>query len=373
MAKKMERLEASTEFRPFKFRIQAFTNAFHESLTQHGLTEDILPLRKVKLYLWKHKYIARFNADGKKQKSKGNHVWNIEARKLPESMSCNGEGTTSTGAVGLSLPADPTDRWEFREYKSRIAGEVIKYARVGFLYLYTPKIWDVLVSCPEAQYHSPELPAWLEWHNQKELRGTPGRSDKSCDITVVAEYEREGEHCRLEMTFRLTVSDPEQEGSMESTEDEDEEQDDVDEGESSNEDEDGLYSRSQKIDKETTSVTTTTSISTSYNSTTSPCDSDVLTKQARKRPAAGYEEQSTKKPRVHLSMICTGVLDAHMNNAIITDFLTVHLHRRINKLLSVHMDKARTTLHWDGSPSTQKSAERRRRQDALDKKLAKLQ
>ncbi|KAK3821972.1 MAG: hypothetical protein JOS17DRAFT_328464 [Linnemannia elongata] len=65
MAKKMERLEASTEFRPFKFRIQAFTNAFHDSLIQHGLTEDVLPLRKVKLYLWKHRYISRFNEDGK--------------------------------------------------------------------------------------------------------------------------------------------------------------------------------------------------------------------------------------------------------------------------------------------------------------------
>lgn len=30
MKKKMERLDASTDFRPFKFRIQAFTNAFSE-------------------------------------------------------------------------------------------------------------------------------------------------------------------------------------------------------------------------------------------------------------------------------------------------------------------------------------------------------
>lgn len=85
MAKKMQRLEASSEFRPFKFRIQAFTNAFHDSLVQSGLTEDILPLRKVKIYLWRHKYISRFNEDGKKQKSKGNHVWNIEARKITDS------------------------------------------------------------------------------------------------------------------------------------------------------------------------------------------------------------------------------------------------------------------------------------------------
>lgn len=33
MAKKMQRLDESTEFRPFKFRIQAFTNAFLEEVS----------------------------------------------------------------------------------------------------------------------------------------------------------------------------------------------------------------------------------------------------------------------------------------------------------------------------------------------------
>lgn len=39
MPKKMARLDESTDYRPFKFRIQAFTNAFHEevSLSEHGL------------------------------------------------------------------------------------------------------------------------------------------------------------------------------------------------------------------------------------------------------------------------------------------------------------------------------------------------
>lgn len=34
MKKKMDRLDASTDFRPFKFRIQAFTNAFSELVSQ---------------------------------------------------------------------------------------------------------------------------------------------------------------------------------------------------------------------------------------------------------------------------------------------------------------------------------------------------
>ncbi|KAG0321336.1 hypothetical protein BGZ97_011651 [Linnemannia gamsii] len=278
MAKKMERLEASTEFRPFKFRIQAFTNAFHDSLIQHGLTEDVLPLRKVKLYLWKHRYISRFNEDGKKQKSKGNHVWNIEARKIsnvvtvPTSALASGSGlgdaplsasttpsvatpstssaastpsikasstatTTTTGFYDL-LPPDmdpkqigpeaisaaggglgiirrPTSpvRWEFREYSSRIAGQVIKYARVGVPYVYSPRIWDAQMSCPAAKFSSPWLPSWLKWH-RGELKGIPSAGDESCTILVVAEYVREGEECRLEMSFPLTVCDLSKEVEM---------------------------------------------------------------------------------------------------------------------------------------------------------------
>jgi hypothetical protein len=34
MAKKMQRLDESPEFRPFKFRIQAFTNAFLEEVSR---------------------------------------------------------------------------------------------------------------------------------------------------------------------------------------------------------------------------------------------------------------------------------------------------------------------------------------------------
>ncbi|KAG0370542.1 hypothetical protein BGZ54_005772 [Gamsiella multidivaricata] len=244
MAKKMQRLEASTDFRPFKFRIQAFTNAFHESLVQHGLTEDILPLRKVKVYLWKHKYISRFNEDGKKQKSKGNHVWNIEARRitdLPSSSTTQSGGASSTSGSDNAL-GNPSVRWEFREYTSRIAGQIIKFARVGVPYIYTPRIWDAQMSCPAAEYSSPWLPPWLKWH-RGELRGIPGPEDKSCMITVVAEYVREGEKCHLDLTFPLTVSDPEKEGELMDSANEDEEEQDEDDdddrgdGESSNDDE----------------------------------------------------------------------------------------------------------------------------------------
>ncbi|KAF9113650.1 hypothetical protein BGX27_001125 [Mortierella sp. AM989] len=229
MAKKMERLEMSTDFRPFKFRIQAFTNAFHDDLVQSGLTEDILPLRKVKVYLWKHRYISRFNEDGKKQKSKGNHVWNIEARKIWNPLTDNGNHSdggrldlknigpesiaAAGGGVGIVRQQTSPARWEFREYSSRIAGQIIKFARVGVPYVYSPRIWDAQMSCPAAKFSSPWLPSWLKWH-KGELKGIPGPEDESCTIVVIAEYVREGEECRLEMSFPLTVSDPSKEGEL---------------------------------------------------------------------------------------------------------------------------------------------------------------
>lgn len=68
MAKKMERLDQSNDFRPFKFRIQAFTSAFNEALLTSGFTEEELPFKKIRQYLWAQPCISRFNDDGKKAK-----------------------------------------------------------------------------------------------------------------------------------------------------------------------------------------------------------------------------------------------------------------------------------------------------------------
>lgn len=68
MAKKMERLEQSQDFRPFKFRIQAFTSAFQERLAERGYGETEVPFKKIRQYLWAQPCISRFNDDGKKAK-----------------------------------------------------------------------------------------------------------------------------------------------------------------------------------------------------------------------------------------------------------------------------------------------------------------
>ncbi|KDQ17993.1 hypothetical protein BOTBODRAFT_104640 [Botryobasidium botryosum FD-172 SS1] len=51
MAKKMARLDESPDFRPFKFRIQAFTNGFIEELAAQGYAEDIIPVKKVRAHV----------------------------------------------------------------------------------------------------------------------------------------------------------------------------------------------------------------------------------------------------------------------------------------------------------------------------------
>ena len=80
MAKKMQKLEDEHEFRPFRFRILAFTRAFMDELLRHGRSQqEVLP-KTVRSYLWNQPVISRFNEEGKKSKSKGNHVWSVYAK-----------------------------------------------------------------------------------------------------------------------------------------------------------------------------------------------------------------------------------------------------------------------------------------------------
>lgn len=68
MAKKMERLDQSRDFRPFKFRIAAFTTAFTEKLLSLGFQEADLPIKKIRAFLWEQACISRYNDEGKKLK-----------------------------------------------------------------------------------------------------------------------------------------------------------------------------------------------------------------------------------------------------------------------------------------------------------------
>ncbi|KAG2158240.1 uncharacterized protein EDB93DRAFT_1238030 [Suillus bovinus] len=168
MAKKMQRLDESPDFRPFKFRIQAFTNAF---------------LEEIRNYLWNQPYISRFNEDGKKTKSKGNHIWNIDAKKSPH------DGT-----------------WSFRPFHRKVAGSPPGVAYVGLRWSWAPRIWDPQASRSNliVTYSSPSLPSWLFWEDDV-LSGTPPPDAESCDITVVARYVQDGQEELLTQTFHLNI------------------------------------------------------------------------------------------------------------------------------------------------------------------------
>ncbi|KAJ1309568.1 hypothetical protein OPQ81_006341 [Rhizoctonia solani] len=186
MAKKMARLDELPDFRPFKFRIQAFTNGFLEELASEGYPDEIIPMKKIKSYLWNQPFISRFNEDGKKAKSKGNHIWNIDARKIDE---------------GGSI------RWTFREFKRKIAGTPPGIAYHGHHWQWAPHVWDPQLSRANitASFSSPSLPSWLSW-NDNVLSGTPGPDAVNTDITVHAKVLNDPDDNILSHTFHLTIA-----------------------------------------------------------------------------------------------------------------------------------------------------------------------
>ncbi|WWD16624.1 hypothetical protein CI109_101053 [Kwoniella shandongensis] len=184
MPKKMQRLDESTDYRPFKFRIQAFTNAFTEELQNRGITEDTMSAKKIKTYLWRQDLISRFNPDGKKAKSKGNHIWNVDAKKLP------GGG------------------WVFRPFKRRIIGQPNPFALVNQKYEWEPRIWDPQAASdtikPTFQSPAGSLPPWLQWEDGKKLVGVPDQPSAPMTIPVMAEFiDGSGMLCTLEIAFTV--------------------------------------------------------------------------------------------------------------------------------------------------------------------------
>ncbi|TDL21587.1 hypothetical protein BD410DRAFT_771531, partial [Rickenella mellea] len=183
MAKKMQRLDESPDFRPFKFRIQAFTNAFLEELAFQGYPEDKIPMKKVRNYLWNQPFISRFNEDGKKAKSKGNHIWNIDAKKLAEGG------------------------WTFRPFHRKLAGSPPSVAYVGLRWSWAPRIWDPQASRTNIplEFSSPALPSWLSWEDGI-LSGTPPPDAQACDVTVEARCIQDGREEMLVQTFHINIA-----------------------------------------------------------------------------------------------------------------------------------------------------------------------
>ncbi|KAF8163464.1 hypothetical protein B0H34DRAFT_781171 [Crassisporium funariophilum] len=183
MAKKMQRLDESPDFRPFKFRIQAFTNSFLDELASQGYPDEKIPTKKVRNYLWRQQYILRFNEDGKKAKSKGNHIWNIEAKKAGD------------------------QQWEFRPFHRKLAGSPPGVAYCGLRWSWRPHVWDPQFSFKKiaVSYSSPNLPAWLSWKNG-ELSGIPSPEAESCQITTIAKFVIDNQDSQVSHSFNLSIA-----------------------------------------------------------------------------------------------------------------------------------------------------------------------
>jgi hypothetical protein len=158
---------------------------------------------QVRYYLWHQQYISRYNEDGKKTKSKGNHIWSIDAKKMID------------GA------------WTFRPFHRRLTGAPATVAYIGLRWSWTPKVWDPQTPRPNipVDFSSPALPSWLSWKDET-LSGTPPPDAESCDITVEArvslalslarmgsmtlihpwQYNIDGEDEILKNTIHLTVA-----------------------------------------------------------------------------------------------------------------------------------------------------------------------
>ncbi|WFD36054.1 hypothetical protein MCUN1_002925 [Malassezia cuniculi] len=184
MPKKMARLDESPDFRPFKFRIQAFTNAFQAAVTKAGISEEDCSIKLIKQFLWTQPYILRFNEDGKKSKSKGNHIWNIEAKKLA------------------------TGKWEFRAFTPKITGETSKVAYVNEEWTWHLRVWDPQAASNSIKvvYSVNSLPDWIHWDDtSKVLTGTPTATSQGGEVSVNGLYVHLGQLNRLEHSFFLEV------------------------------------------------------------------------------------------------------------------------------------------------------------------------
>jgi hypothetical protein len=189
------RLEQSEDFRPFKLRIQAFTNAFQDMVNAR-LPEPV-SVRAIKMFLWSSPLISRFNEDGKKAKSKGNHIWVIEAKKIAAAANQDGSGTHS---------------WEFKRHEPRIISPPSKIAYIGddVGWSWTPRVWHPQVSALRAVFTALAHPPWVGWKDGNALSGilcgTPPPGAQGGEMRLQAHYVHEDQLHRLEHAFFLQTA-----------------------------------------------------------------------------------------------------------------------------------------------------------------------
>lgn len=116
-------------------------------------------------------------------RSKGNHVWHIEAKKVA------------------------SGHWEFMHFSRKIVGRPAKVAYCGIKWVWAPRVWDPQCSVQniKAVFSSPTLPSWLTWKDNV-LSGVPPLDAANTDVTAHAVYTQNGRKQQLEYSFQLLVT-----------------------------------------------------------------------------------------------------------------------------------------------------------------------
>jgi hypothetical protein len=122
-------------------------------------------------------------------RSKGNHIWTIEAKKVSD------------------------DKWTFRRFERRIVPPSSKVARIGVRWTYEPKVFDPQSPNIAADFSSPALPPWLQWRPRSPdgktpacLQGVPPPGAPTpMEITIIATWEQNNRPMWLELKFDLRI------------------------------------------------------------------------------------------------------------------------------------------------------------------------
>ncbi|KAG8826301.1 hypothetical protein FRC17_008300 [Serendipita sp. 399] len=200
-AKRIERDQLVYGWRPLKFRIEAFVNAFMDILMEEGLTYEVVA--QAPSYLGLSNLLSRFNESGNRTKSQGQNIWRARARCRIGSNVHSYHPTTvgpvhpsnmSIGYPTVSAPTaapntayhdtgrmlcDPPLLWEFLPFERYIVGQP-PLAIVGRQWQWSLKLHDHWASRKKVQWKlieaDPEShPPILSWLliRKSQLVGTP--------------------------------------------------------------------------------------------------------------------------------------------------------------------------------------------------------
>lgn len=189
-----------SEFRITRIRIRAFTMAFQAHLLtiihseNKGMNLKDVNLRRIRDILTIQNFMSKHNVSGRKAKSKGSHVWIINARP--------NEPPKSDGTVR---------NWEIIPWQRRImpSDRESLSAKRSQPYSFKPQIWDPNLNEVNAKYiFNNNLPSFLQWNEKYQtIQGFIPEDfpDDSFTISITATYYIIGVGQVVNNFFKITI------------------------------------------------------------------------------------------------------------------------------------------------------------------------